>query len=38
MYQVWDGDLHLFNVETSDEASEQSEAGFQIKLEEYYGA
>ena len=38
MYQVWDGDLFLFNVETADEAFEQSEAGFQIELAEYYGA
>jgi hypothetical protein len=38
MYQIWDGDLFLFNVETADEALEQSEAGFQIELEAYYGA
>jgi hypothetical protein len=38
MYQIWDGDLFLFNVETADEAFEQSEAGFQIELEAYYGA
>ena len=38
MYQIWDGDLFLFNVETADEALEQSEAGFTVELEAYYGA
>jgi len=38
MYQVWDGDLFLFNVDTADEAFEQSEAGFRIEMAEYYGA
>ena len=38
MYQVGDGDQFLFNVETADEAFEQSEAGFRIELEAYYGA
>jgi hypothetical protein len=38
MYQIWDGEVYLFNVETADEALEQSEAGFQIELEAYYGA
>jgi hypothetical protein len=38
MCQVWDGDLFLFNVDTADEAFEQSEAGFRIEMAEYYGA
>ena len=38
MFEIWDGDLFLFNVETADEALEQSEAGFTVELEAYYGA
>jgi hypothetical protein len=32
MYQVWDGDLFLYYVDTEDEASEHIEAGFQVKV------
>lgn len=38
MYQVWDGDLFLYSVDTLYEAEEQAEAGFTIKSLEYYGA
>jgi hypothetical protein len=38
MFEVWEGDLFLFIVDTLDEAQEQSEAGFTIKSMEYYGA
>lgn len=38
MYQVWDGDLFLYSVDTQYEADEQAEAGFTIKSLEYYGA
>lgn len=38
MYQVWDGDLFLYSVDTIYEANEQEEAGFTIKSLEYYGA
>ena len=31
MYEVWDGDLFLFSVDTRDEADEQAEAGFSIR-------
>lgn len=30
MYEVWDGDLFLYCVDTEYEADEQAEAGFQI--------
>lgn len=29
-YQVWDGDLFLYSVDTVYEADEQAEAGFTI--------
>ena len=32
MYQIWDGDLFLYSVDTEYEADEQSEAGFTVKL------
>ena len=32
MYQVWEDDLFLYSVETQDEADEQREAGFTIKV------
>jgi hypothetical protein len=38
MFEVWEGDLFLFIVDTLDEAQEQNEAGFTIKSMEYYGA
>jgi hypothetical protein len=30
MYQVWDGDLYLYSVETKYEADEAKESGFKI--------
>lgn len=32
MYEVWDGDLFLYSVDTEYEADEQQEAGFTIKI------
>jgi hypothetical protein len=34
MYEVWDGDLFLYSVDTVYEANEQAEAGFTIKSKE----
>jgi hypothetical protein len=34
MYEVWDGDLFLYSVDTVYEANEQAEAGFTIKCKE----
>lgn len=34
MYEVWDGDLFLYSVDTEYEADEQAEAGFTIKIKE----
>jgi hypothetical protein len=31
MYQVWDGDLFLYSVDTQYEADEANEAGFTVK-------
>lgn len=31
MFEIWDGELFLYAVETKDEADEQAEAGFDIK-------
>lgn len=31
MYQVWDGDLYLYSVDTQYEADEAMEAGFTVK-------
>ena len=31
MYQVWDGDLFLYSVDTEYEADEAREAGFTVK-------
>ena len=31
MYQVWDGDLYLYSVDTEYEADEAREAGFEIR-------
>lgn len=36
MYQVWDGDLFLFYVETEGEALEHIEAGFNVKVDVEY--
>jgi hypothetical protein len=38
MYEIWDGDLFLYTVDTEFEADEQAEAGFTVKIVEYYGA
>ena len=38
MFEIWDGDLYLYSVETKYEADEQQEAGFTVKSLEYYGA
>ena len=38
MFEIWDGDLYLYSVDTEDEADEQLEAGFTVKSLEYYGA
>ena len=40
MYEVWDGDLFLFAVDTEYEAREAIEEGFTVKEKaiEYYGA
>jgi hypothetical protein len=31
MFEVWDGDLYLYSVETQYEADEAFEAGFTVK-------
>jgi hypothetical protein len=31
MYEIWDGDLFLYHVDTQYEADEANEAGFTIK-------
>jgi hypothetical protein len=36
-YQVWDGDLFLYSVDTEYEADEQAEAGFTIVREMVIG-
>ena len=33
-YQVWDGDLFLYTVDTEYEADEASEAGFKVVKDE----
>jgi len=40
MYEVWDGDLFLYAVDTEYEAYEAVEEGFTVKEKviEYYGA
>ena len=38
MFEIWDGDLYLYSVDTKYEADEQREAGFTVKCQEYYGA
>jgi len=38
MYEIWDGNLFLYAVDTEYEADEQMEAGFTVKSMEYYGA
>ena len=31
MFEIWDGDLFLYTVDTEYEADEQAEAGFEIR-------
>lgn len=31
MFEIWDGDLFLYTVDTEYEADEQQEAGFQVR-------
>jgi len=38
MFEIWDGDLYLYSVDTEDEEDEHLEAGFTVKSLEYYGA
>lgn len=38
MYQVWDGDMLLYTVDTEYEADEARESGFTVTALEYYGA
>ena len=30
MYEIWDGDLFLFSVDTNDEADTYRESGFKV--------
>ena len=30
MYEIWDGDLYLYSVDTDYEADEQKQMGFRI--------
>jgi hypothetical protein len=32
IYEIWDGDLFLYSVDTLYEADEQADAGFTIKI------
>jgi hypothetical protein len=36
MFEIWEGDLYLYTVDTQYEADEQAEAGFTVKPTEYY--
>jgi hypothetical protein len=38
MFEIWDGDLYLYSVDTKYEADEQEASGFTVKYQEYYGA
>jgi len=38
MFEIWDGDLYLYSVDTQYEADEQEAAGFTVKSLEYYDA
>lgn len=38
MFEIWDGGLYLYSVDTREEADEQEAAGFIVKTLEYYGA
>jgi hypothetical protein len=35
MFEIWDGDLFLYSVDTQDEADEMDEAGFTVKEIDY---
>jgi hypothetical protein len=35
MYQVWDGDLYLYSVDTEYEVTEALESGFTVKEMSY---
>ena len=35
MFEIWDGDLYLYSVDTEYEANEQAEAGFTVKKVNY---
>jgi hypothetical protein len=30
MFEIWDGDLYLYSVDTREEADEQKQMGFRI--------
>ncbi len=32
MFEIWDGDLMLYTVDTEYEADEQREAGFEVRI------
>lgn len=38
MFEIWDGDLYLYSVDTQHEADEQQAAGFTVQCRAYYGA
>lgn len=38
MFEIWEGDLYLYSVDTEYEADEQREAGFTVKSQEQHGA
>lgn len=38
MFEIWEGDMYLYTVDTQQEADEHAEQGFTIKSLEYYGA
>ena len=37
-FQIWDGDLFLYSVDTEYEADEAREAGFQVVNGDSYGS
>ena len=38
MFEIWEGDMYLYSVDTQQEADEHAEQGFTVKSLEYYGA
>ena len=38
MFEIWDGDLFLYSVDTRYEADEAEESGFTVKNLEYHSA